>query len=96
MANMNTVEEFYRKRTVLEKLGEWRSLFVYYLTDDNKVSILFQSDIRSFLTEKEEKLLSRKIILLLVDGQFCTRNFIEMLQKELAELKATIKKDFDL
>ena len=96
MADMNVVNEFYRKRTILEKFGEWRSPFVYYLTDDNKVSILLQSEMRSFLTLKEGMLLSRKIVSLLERGEFGTKNFIDMLTKELNELRAKIKKDFDL
>ena len=96
MTDMNTVEEFYRKRTILEKFREWCSPFVYHLTNDGKVSILFHSDVRGLLTEKEERELSRKIILLLQCGDFCTENFINVLTRELTELKDTIKMDFDL
>ena len=96
MTDMNTVSEFYRKREILEEFKKWRSPFVYHLTNDSKVSILFHSDIRGFLIEEEERKLSREIILLLQCGVFCTKNFVDMLTKELTELKDTIKMDFDL
>ena len=96
MTDMNTVNEFYRKRKILEEIQKWRSPFVYYLSDDNKVSILFQSDVRSLLTSKEEAVLSRKVISFLECGEFSARNFVKGSENELAKLKAVIKKDFDL
>ena len=94
--DMNTVSEFYKKRTILESFKKWRSPFVYYVTDDNKDSILFQSEILQLLTKKEERYLSRKIISLLDCEDFCTENFINMLTRELGELKDAIRMDFDL
>ncbi len=100
MEKINKVDDFYRKREILEYLNEWTPpLSVYVHEDREVVEIGFHSEVARKITKKEKVEILKIISLDLVSNHGIKDIFEkleERLKLKLKEMKTEIKKDLGI